>query len=98
MELLPTLINALVVALVGVLVAYVTRTQIRDLKQEIADVKRELKQDIGELRQDIRDVRGEFQSEIALLRSEFRSEVASIRSDLTQIALAVGVRPRPQTG
>jgi hypothetical protein len=26
------------------------------------------------------------------------SEVAALRSDLTQVALAVGARPRPQTG
>lgn len=91
MELIPTLVNALVVAVVGGLVTYLTRTQIQDLKQDlkadIAEVKQDLKGEIAELRQEIRDV-----------RSELRSEVALLRSDLTQIALAVGAQPRPQTG
>jgi hypothetical protein len=69
-------VNALVVMLVGAAVTYVTRTQTRDLKD-----------DIRELRHEMREI-----------RAELRSELASIRSDLTQIALAVGARPRPQTG
>jgi len=36
-------------------------------------------------------------AEIASLRSETRADIASLRSDLTQVALAVGARPRPQT-
>lgn len=72
MDYLPTVINAAVIALVGVLITFVTRTQIRDLKDEMAQIK-----------QDIRDL---------------RADVGSIRSDLTQVALAVGAQPRPQTG
>jgi len=38
--------------------------------------------------------REEFEARVGRLETE----VAAIRSDLTQIALAIGARPRPQTG
>ena len=40
-------------------------------------------------------------SEIRELKEDFRqmrTEMATMRSDLTNVALAVGARPRPQTG
>jgi flagellar capping protein FliD len=37
-------------------------------------------------------------ADIAALRSELTAEIGSIRSDLTQIALALGLRARPETG
>lgn len=55
MDYVPTLINAAVIALVGVLITFVTRTQIRDLKD-----------DLNELRQDIRELR----TETASMRSD----------------------------
>ncbi|MGH9896034.1 MAG: hypothetical protein ACREA0_29405 [bacterium] len=102
MDLLPTLVNALVIALVGALVTYMTRTQIQDLWEEVRDLKGEMKQGFTEVRRDMRAVetqlRSELRAEAASLRSEFRAEFASVRSDLTQIALAVGAQPRPQAG
>ena len=76
MDYLPTLINAGVIAVVGTLVTFVTRTQVRDLKDELNDVRQEMRAEIRDL----------------------RTEIAALRSDLTQVALAVGARPRPQTG
>jgi uncharacterized protein (DUF3084 family) len=90
MDYIPTVINAVVVAAVGLLITYVTRAQIDDVRRELRDVK-----------QDIRDVRSEMAGLRTEMRSEFsdvRSEMAALRSDLTQVALAVGARPRPQTG
>jgi hypothetical protein len=52
----------------------------------------------SELKADIDTLRTELRTEIAAVRSEMRFELASIRSDLMQVALAVGVQPRPQTG
>lgn len=118
MEFLPSFINALVIALVGVLVTYVTRTQHQDLrrelKEDIADVKedvagvreeiRDVKQDIGHLKDEVRDVKQDvrgLQEDMRDVKQDVRgvrSELASLRSDLTQLALAVGVQPRPQTG
>ncbi len=76
MDYLPTLINAGVIAVVGVLVTWVTRTQIQDLRKEFDAFRHEVRAELRDL----------------------RSEVASLRSDLTQVALAVGARARPQTG
>ena len=45
-----------------------------------------------ELREEIASVRGE----IAGLRTELHEEIRGVRSDLTQVALAVGVRPRAE--
>lgn len=59
MELIPTIINALVVAVVGGLLMYVTRDQIKDLKDDLREVK-----------QDIRDLRLELSSEVASVRSD----------------------------
>jgi len=83
MDYLPTLINAAMIGAVGALITFVTRTQIRDLKREIDGVK-----------QEIRDLRIEIRAEF----TSVRGEIASLRSDLTQVALAVGARPQPQTG
>jgi len=55
-------------------------------RQQYRDLKedyRDLKVDMRDLKQDVRDLRG---------------EMGTMRSDLTQVALAVGVKRRPQTG
>jgi len=94
MKYLPTLINALVVAAMGALVTFITRTQIQDVRREIGGVRTEVRETRRELRSEISAVRSELKTEIGAVRSE----MAVMRSDLTQVALAVGVRPRPQTG
>jgi hypothetical protein len=40
------------------------------------------------------NLRAEFREEFGALRLEMRQELAALRSDLTQVALAVGARPR----
>ena len=89
MELTQTLINALVVALVGLLLARMTQGLRAELKNEIAELRAELKGDIAELR-------AELKGDIAELRAEMREELRAIRSDLTQVALALGARPRAE--
>ena len=37
-------------------------------------------------------------AELAAIRAQMAAENAAIRSDLTQIALALGLRARPETG
>ena len=63
MAYLQTLINAVVVLGVGVLITWVTRTQIGDLRREVKDGHQELKQDI-------RDLRTLVSSETASVRSD----------------------------
>lgn len=76
MTYLPTLINALIVAGIGVLITFVTRTQIAEMKEDAREFR-------SEMRSEFRDI---------------RAEIAALRSDLTQVALAVGVQPRPHAG
>jgi predicted nuclease with TOPRIM domain len=76
---LPTLINALIVAGIGVLITFVTRTQIAEIKEEVRDQRSETRDLRSEMRTEFRDV---------------RAEIAALRSDLTQVALAVGAKPQ----
>jgi SepF-like predicted cell division protein (DUF552 family) len=50
MDVLPSLVNAAVVIVGGIVITDVTRMQIRDLRAEIKD-------DISEVRQDVRGLR-----------------------------------------
>lgn len=63
MDLVPTLVNALVVMLVGGVVTWVTRTQIRDLKEEIRDLR-------SEVRAEIASIRAEMRAEFASVHSD----------------------------
>lgn len=47
---------------------------------------------------DIKHQMTEFRAEVHQEIHQLRSEMAAMRSDITQIALALGPRPRPQTG
>jgi hypothetical protein len=78
-EAIQTLINALVVGVVGLILARMTHNLRTEVKGEVAELRAELKGDIAELRSEIREV---------------RSEVREVRSDLTRVALAVGAEPR----
>ncbi len=62
MDYLPSLINAAVIAAIGVLITYVTRTQIRDLKVDIAEVG----QDIRDLRNEVVSIRSDL-TQVALV-------------------------------
>jgi hypothetical protein len=48
----------------------------------------------SELKEDIAQLRAEVRADI----SELRREIGDLRSDLTQVALAVGARPRARGG
>ncbi len=86
MDLLPNLVNAFALAVVGAFVWFITRGQTQQLSRRIERL---------ENRMDSR-----FESLESRLDNRFErveSEVGSLRSDLTQIALAVGAPPRRQT-
>lgn len=68
---------------------------------EFGVLRAELRQEFSDVRQEIAGLRGELGSEIGGLRgemhqgfSDLRKEIAGFRSDITQVALAVGTRPR----
>ena len=83
MDYLSTVVNGVLVAGIGILITFVTRTQIRDLKEDIRELKDEFRHFKAEMNEEFRQV---------------RTEIASLRSDLTQVALALGTQLRPKTG
>jgi uncharacterized membrane-anchored protein YhcB (DUF1043 family) len=82
MEFVPEIVLALVVVLMGAIVARITTHQYIDLRT-----------DFGEMKQDMRDLRTEMNERF---RDQGR-EIAALRSDVTQLALAINTAPR-QTG
>jgi hypothetical protein len=82
-EIAHTVINAAVVALVGLALAWLVRGQRRELKEEMTALRQEVRGEVGGIRQ-------EFRQEFL----EVRREIAELRSDLTRVALAVGAEPR----
>jgi ribosomal protein L29 len=90
MDTLPTLINALVVAAAAATVTFITRSQIQDVKEELREFKAEMREFKAEVKAEFLGVKAEFR--------DVRREIADLRSDLTQVALVVGARIRPETG
>jgi len=87
MEVLGTLVNAVVVILVGFVLTRALRGQGDELRGEIATLREELRGEIAALREELRHEAGGL-----------RRDVGEMRSDLTRVALAVGLRPRASEG
>src|SRR5581483_5117472 len=107
MDAVQTLTNALVVAAVGAVLAWMLTGFRRELREDLRQLRGDLAAQGAELRGEMAaqgaELRGEMaqlhtslRGEIAELRAEMREEIRALRSDLTQVALAVGVRPRAQ--
>lgn len=64
------------------------------LETRIDTVSDTLRSEIAAARDEFRAEMSAIRTEIAAMRDESRADIASLRSDLTQIALAVGTRPR----
>jgi uncharacterized ferredoxin-like protein len=83
MSFLPSLVNALAVAVAGLFIWYITRSQSEQLAHRMDRLEDRIDNRFDQV--DARIVRLE-------------SDIAAVRSDLTHVALAVGARTRPQTG
>ena len=97
MEAVQTVINALVVAVVGLILARMTHNLRQEVKGDVARVETGLAELKIELKADIADLRSELKAELSDGRAEVRdvrSEIREVRSDLTRVALAVGAEPR----
>jgi hypothetical protein len=82
-EVLQTVINALVVGVVGLALARMTQALREDVTVQISG-----------LRAAVHEVRNELRSEIREVRSDLQAEIREVRSDLTRVALAVGAERR----
>jgi len=78
-ELTQTLVNAAVIAIVGLIVTRMLQGQRQELRADAASVRSE----IGALRQEFREEVGDV-----------RRDIREVRSDLTRIALALRAEPR----
>jgi hypothetical protein len=103
MDLLGTSINAAVVAVVGALLAWLARGRFDALERRIDRLETRLVGTETRLDGRIDGVESRIGSRIDGLESRFdgrfdalQSSMDAMRSDLTQVALAVGVRPRAQ--
>jgi len=85
-EIAQTVVNAAVVGLVGLGLAWLARGHRRELKEELSEFRREVREDFRGLRQEFGEVRREI--------SGVRKEISEVRSDVTRVALAVGAAPR----
>ena len=59
MEALQTVINALVVAAVGLILARITHNLRQEVKAEIAELRSEVKAEISEIRAELRELRSD---------------------------------------
>jgi type II secretory pathway component PulJ len=82
MEVLSTVVNAVVIGAVGLLLAWQMRGQLAFIKERMDAFEKRM--DSFERRMDGFDRR----------LDSFQASLESMRSDLTQVALAVGARPR----
>jgi chromosome segregation ATPase len=105
MDVLPTLINAVVVAAAATLVTFVTRSQHQDLvhrldrhedKNDAQFAKIDQRFDAVDERFDA--VRSGLEAKIDGLRSDLETKIDGLRSDITQLAFRLSDHPHPQTG
>lgn len=91
-------LNRMETTLNHIAATYVTRDEFNELRSRFID----LRSDVSDIRSGSTGLQGEIghlRSDVSHLRSELsdqRSDIRGLRSDVTQIALAVGARPRPQ--
>jgi hypothetical protein len=94
MDLLVVSVNAVVVAAVGGILAWLFRGRFEALNDRIDRLETRLDGRIDEL-----GARLDHRIDSLERRMDgFQASVDAMRSDLTQVALAVGVRPRAQNG
>ncbi|MGH2655141.1 MAG: hypothetical protein ACRDIZ_00315 [Actinomycetota bacterium] len=91
MEVLPTAINTVVVAAVGLMLGWLGKGRIDRLEARIDRLEQRLDGRIDRFQ-------GRIDGRIDQLEERMDARFDSVRSDLTRIALAVGVRPEAGGG
>jgi hypothetical protein len=82
-QVVQTIVNAVVVGAVGILLARMTDHLRREVNGEIAEFRAGMRDEFAQTRQEIRDL---------------RVELGEVRSDLTRVALAVDPGRRTGSG
>ena len=99
MDLLGTMVNVATVTVVGAIVVWFTRGRFEAIDRRIDRLENRLAGTATRLDRRIDRVEARFDGLEAGLDGRFgalQSTMDAMRSDLTQVALAVGVRPRAQ--
>jgi hypothetical protein len=91
---LDTLQNALVAAFATAILGWMVGGLRRETRRAFGLLHGEIGGLRGEMREEIGALRAEMREEIGALRTETHDEIRALRSDLTQVALALGVRRR----
>ncbi len=105
MDAVNTVIIGVLVSAASIILARMTKGQadshdraLNGLRGEFADFRTEIRGEVAEFR---KEVKAELQATEQRLDGRIdrlQAEVGGVRSDLTQVALAVGVKPRASNG
>jgi hypothetical protein len=98
MDVAGTLINAGVVAGVGLILGWLGKGRFEAVERRLDRVETELGSSIDGLRSEMTSAIGALRLETTSAIEGLRVETNGLRSDLTAVALAVGARPRAQNG
>lgn len=88
------LVNGLVVGFATAILGWLVGGLRRETRATLGSFRSELREEIGALRTEGASLRAEMREEIGSLRTQTHDELRALRSDLTQVALALGVRRR----
>jgi hypothetical protein len=97
-DLVQTIVNAVLLGAVGLILGRMFHGLRAVVTAHIAELRTEVRADTAELRTEVRADIAELRTEVRADISDVRREIGELRSDLTQVALAVGARPRAGRG
>jgi phage host-nuclease inhibitor protein Gam len=94
MDLVSTGVNAAVVAVIGIILAWLGKGRLDAQDRRMDRLEDRLRDEIHGVKGDIAGLKSELETKIDRLEERFQASMDAMRSDLTQVALAVGVRRR----
>jgi hypothetical protein len=94
MDLVSTAINSAVVAAVGLILAFLGRGKFEAHERRMDRMEERLDQRMNGLQASMDGMRSDFVQSLDGVRSDFAHSLDALRSDLSQVALAVGAKPR----
>lgn len=95
MEIVNTAINATVIAAVALVLGWFAKGRFEAVQQQFQAVHRQIEavqKQVERVDARVDDLQASFDA----MRNQFQGSLDAMRSDLTQVALAVGARPRAE--